>query len=186
MRAVLTLPGNGGTSASRNLLRSTVVGRDEGCDVVLDHPGVSRRHARLDPGDGGWHVTDLGSANGTWINGERLDEAFLLGGEKIRFGTVDAAFALREDDLTASVKLRQTLTVRPVRRARPVAAVCAVTVGVFALLAATAWHRGCLVRPRPASRTGQLDRPARTVPPRRTPQPPQPTVPSVSWARTSS
>lgn len=183
MRAVLTLPGNGGTPVSRNLLRSTVVGRDEGCEVVLDHPGVSRRHARLDPGDGGWHVTDLGSANGTWINGERLDEAFLVGDEKIRFGTVDADFALREDDLTASVKLRQTLTVRPARRARPVAAVCAVTVGVFALLAATAWHRGCFARPRPASRTGQVGRPVQPVRPL---QPPQPTVPAVSWARTSS
>jgi hypothetical protein len=165
-----------------------VVGRDEGCEIVLDHPGVSRRHARLDPGDGGWHVTDLGSANGTWVNGERLDEAFLLGGEKIRFGTVDGAFALSEDERTASVKLRQTLTVRPARRARPVAAVCAVTAGVLALLFATAWHRGCFAGPRPAARSGRAVPPVRpdqtvqTVQPVRPVQPVQP----ASWARTSS
>ena len=152
MRAVLTFPGSGGTPESKSLARSVVVGRDAASDVVLDEVGVSRRHARLDPGDGGWHATDLGSVNGTWVNGTRLDEAFLVGGETLRFGTVECSFELTEDDLVgASAKLRQTLTVRPVRRAKPVAAFWAVTAGVLALLGATLWHRGCLARP-PAAR----------------------------------
>ena len=164
MRAVLTLAGSGGKPEGRGLTRSVVVGRDEACDVVLDEAGVSRRHARLDPGDGGWHVTDLGSANGTWVNGTRLDEAFLLGGESLRFGTVEGTFELTEDDLVgASAKLRQTLSVKPVGRARPVAAFWAVTAGVLALLAATLWNRGCLSRA-PVSRQSA----------------------AASWARTSS
>ncbi len=147
MRTVLNLPGGDGKPQGRALTRSVVVGRDAGCDVVLEDAGVSRRHARLDPGDGGWHVTDLGSANGTWVNGARLDEAFLLGGERIRFGTVEGSFDLTEDDLVgASAKLRQTLSVKPVRRARPLAAFWVVTAAVLSLLAATLWHRGCLSR----------------------------------------
>ena len=160
MRAVLTLPGGGGAMESRSLTRSVVVGRDATCDLVLDDAGVSRRHARLDPGDGGWHVTDLGSANGTCVNGTRLDEAFLVGGETLRFGTVEGTFSLTEDELTASVKLRQTLSVTPVRRARPVAAFWAVTAGVLALLGATLWHKGCSTKGRPVRQLLTSGRPS--------------------------
>jgi hypothetical protein len=51
---------------------SLVLGRADGCDVVLDCEGVSRRHAELVPLGGGWAVRDLGSRNGVLVNGVRI------------------------------------------------------------------------------------------------------------------
>ncbi|MCB1635943.1 MAG: FHA domain-containing protein, partial [Xanthomonadales bacterium] len=64
------------------------LGRDPGCDVQIDHPSVSRRHARLE-GDAqhGWLLEDLGSKNGTRFGGQpvrqlqrlRIGDWFALG-----------------------------------------------------------------------------------------------------------
>jgi hypothetical protein len=48
-----------------------VIGR-EGADLTIDDPELSRRHARVKPVDGGVEIEDLGSTNGTFVNGERL------------------------------------------------------------------------------------------------------------------
>ncbi|NWG19375.1 MAG: FHA domain-containing protein [Chloroflexi bacterium] len=48
------------------------VGRALSNDLVLSHEGVSRRHAEIHPAPGGVTVTDLGSANGTYVGGDRL------------------------------------------------------------------------------------------------------------------
>jgi hypothetical protein len=48
-----------------------VIGR-EGADLTIDDPELSRRHARIKPVDGGVEVEDLGSTNGTFVNGERV------------------------------------------------------------------------------------------------------------------
>jgi hypothetical protein len=49
--------------------RQTIVGRDPDCDVTLDDDRVSRRHARLVHGEAGWSAADLGSKNGTLVDG---------------------------------------------------------------------------------------------------------------------
>ncbi|MEJ7764726.1 MAG: FHA domain-containing protein [Acidimicrobiales bacterium] len=49
------------------------LGRAPGCSVLLDDPTVSSRHARLSPSGGRLLVEDLGSRNGTLLNGQRLD-----------------------------------------------------------------------------------------------------------------
>lgn len=46
------------------------VGRDPACDIVVVDPYVSRVHARIFYKDGKWYVEDLGSRNGTYVNGE--------------------------------------------------------------------------------------------------------------------
>lgn len=51
----------------------TVVGRDPSAGVYVDHPSVSRRHARLSIDAGRAVLQDLGSRNGTFVNGRRLD-----------------------------------------------------------------------------------------------------------------
>ena len=52
---------------------SLAVGKSEENDLVLDgDPAVSRVHARLERVGPAWCVTDLGSTNGTWVNGERI------------------------------------------------------------------------------------------------------------------
>jgi pSer/pThr/pTyr-binding forkhead associated (FHA) protein len=58
------------------------IGRGAECDIVVDDPGVSRRHAVVKPGRGGFVVTDE-SANGTFVNGGRL-----TGAQTLRHGDV--------------------------------------------------------------------------------------------------
>jgi len=63
-----------------------VLGRSRDCDVRLDDPNVSRRHAELRRQDGGWVVADLGSTNGVKVNGRRVSEAPLTPGDEIVLG----------------------------------------------------------------------------------------------------
>ncbi|HKQ17607.1 MAG TPA: trypsin-like peptidase domain-containing protein [Solirubrobacterales bacterium] len=64
-----------------------VIGRDEGCNLVLDDSKVSRRHAYLQEVDGGIEVGDLGSSNGTFVNGRRIERPVTLApGDSLRIG----------------------------------------------------------------------------------------------------
>lgn len=153
MRAVLTVHEEG--TPRRHVLRTrAVVGRDPGCDVVLADPTVSRRHAILELGPSGCRLRDLRSGNGTFADGHAVAEADLTGSERLRFGAVQAELAFEEEaaDLTASQKLRMSLSVAPSRRSRPVAAAVVSTAVLLGLLSVTAWERGCLGRPSGAAR----------------------------------
>ena len=63
-----------------------VIGRSRECDLVLDDPNVSRRHAELRREDGGWAVRDLGSTNGIKLNGQRSRGGRLSPGDEITLG----------------------------------------------------------------------------------------------------
>ncbi len=64
----------------------TTIGRAE-CDVELNDPDVSRRHAVIRQIDDGLAIEDLGSKNGTFINERRIDGIVQLGeGDRVRFG----------------------------------------------------------------------------------------------------
>jgi hypothetical protein len=63
-----------------------VIGRSRECDLVLDDPNVSRRHAELRREDGGWAVHDLGSTNGIKLNGRRSRGGRLSPGDEITLG----------------------------------------------------------------------------------------------------
>ena len=54
-----------------------VVGRDTGCDIVILNPHVSRSHAVIWAHNSAWYVTDLKSANGTWLDGSNIQESVL-------------------------------------------------------------------------------------------------------------
>jgi len=63
-----------------------VIGRSRECDLVLDDPNVSRRHAELRREDGGWAVRDLGSTNGIKLNDRRSRGGRLSPGDEITLG----------------------------------------------------------------------------------------------------
>ena len=58
-------------SRERQLDDGAIVGRARGCDIQLDDPFVSRRHARVLSRNVGTAIEDLGSANGLYVNGQR-------------------------------------------------------------------------------------------------------------------
>ena len=77
-----------------------VIGRVKGCDLVVRDAKVSREHAyvRTLP-DGRLELADLGSANGTWVDGRQIERVVLEGGEKLRFGNTVVEVA---NELTAA------------------------------------------------------------------------------------
>lgn len=70
----------------------TVLGRALDADVVLDDPGVSRRHAEVHLIDGRARVIDLGSTNGTFVDGERVHANDLTDGSTITIGRTRMTF----------------------------------------------------------------------------------------------
>src|SRR5438270_13338937 len=67
-----------------------VVGRLDSCDITVNDKSVSREHARLSQLPGGYVVEDLGSTNGTLVNGERITEPVILRlGDSVTFGSID-------------------------------------------------------------------------------------------------
>jgi FHA domain/Domain of unknown function (DUF1707) len=65
-----------------------MLGRGPDCDCVLAHPTVSRRHARIRRREDVWLLTDLGSTNGTRLNGWRLtEEVEVRPGDRVSFGS---------------------------------------------------------------------------------------------------
>jgi len=65
---------------------SVMVGRDRTCAIVLPHPAVSRRHARITLAGHAPVLEDLKSANGTYVNESRVERAVLKPGDVVRFG----------------------------------------------------------------------------------------------------
>jgi pSer/pThr/pTyr-binding forkhead associated (FHA) protein len=65
-----------------------VIGRDPGCDIVVTGAHVSRRHAELSIRSGKLWVKDLGSSNGSFVNGKRNDETVLKNGDEVKFDAV--------------------------------------------------------------------------------------------------
>ncbi len=76
---------------------SHVVGRDGDCAVRIDSVTISRRHARIVVTDGEAVVEDLGSKNGTHVNGQRVTEPVVLEDrDKIEVGSVTMTYRLMD------------------------------------------------------------------------------------------
>ncbi|QGF23515.1 FHA domain-containing protein FhaB/FipA [Raineyella fluvialis] len=64
-----------------------MIGRSPECAIVLDDDYVSTRHARVVNGEAGLYLEDLGSTNGTFVNGRRISSATIIGpADEIRIG----------------------------------------------------------------------------------------------------
>lgn len=69
-----------------------VLGRLKACDICLADANTSREHAALEREGRGWAVVDLGSTNGTLVNGERIDRVRLLNGDIITVGITELIY----------------------------------------------------------------------------------------------
>jgi adenylate cyclase len=79
-----------------------VVGRAVNSDIPIYDPTISRQHAQLSAEDGGVRVKDLGSSNGTFLNGSRISDALGAPNDVVTFGKV--AFYVREAAKAAEPK----------------------------------------------------------------------------------
>jgi len=74
----------------------TVLGRDNTADVILDDPGISRQHTEIRVTSDGPHlitnIRDLGSTNGTFVNGERVTSQRLADGDRVSVGRTKLIF----------------------------------------------------------------------------------------------
>ena len=82
-----------GAEASRKKVRFSrerlVVGRGKSCDMTLGHGTLSRQHLQIHKQDEQWYLQDLGSSNGTRLNGSKISETMLLNnGDCIAAGRV--------------------------------------------------------------------------------------------------
>ncbi len=85
----------GPNAGSRFLLETdlTRVGRHPESDIFLDDITVSRRHAEFVRGAGGiYHVRDVGSLNGTYVNRERIEDTALTNGDEVQIGKFKLVF----------------------------------------------------------------------------------------------
>jgi predicted component of type VI protein secretion system len=93
--------------------REITFGR-EGCDLTLDEPEVSRRHLALRPAGDEVHVEDLGSSNGTFINGHKLTQTVSAkAGDVIRVGTSEMTVEVAAEPTRAAPTPAPTPTRSP-------------------------------------------------------------------------
>jgi DNA-binding NtrC family response regulator len=72
-------------------------------DLVVDSPTVSRQHARMEFVGSGYVLRDLGSKNGTFVDGVRVMEAFLVAGARVRLGTAEMEFRLEDETVQVAL-----------------------------------------------------------------------------------
>lgn len=85
-----------------------IIGRDPSCDIIISGAHVSRRHAELSMRGGKLWVKDLGSSNGTFVNGKRTEEVQLRNGDEVKFdamtfkivGPADVEESFEEAEMT--------------------------------------------------------------------------------------
>ena len=88
------------------------VGRSAENNIVISNPNVSRRHARLSRSENGFVVEDLGSTNGTLLDGAPIDRERIESGDELTFGGVTARFVRRMDKDASSPQAPWNLGVR--------------------------------------------------------------------------
>ena len=92
VEAALVLQNGEGVSLDTDSLK---IGRQASCRVVFNDSNVSREHAQMRRSADGWKLLDLGSTNGTKINGVKItEEQVLVNGDELGFGTSSAKFEI--------------------------------------------------------------------------------------------
>lgn len=126
-----------------------LVGRHPACDVVLDDDRVSAVHAAAVPTSAGWHLVDLGSNNGLFVDEVRVSVAHVRPGQRVRFGSLQVD-VLRRLQLASTRPPSGTVPRRHVVRpagvpgvaARPLALVAALVALLGVGAVAVSWFMG--------------------------------------------
>lgn len=71
---------------------AAAIGRATEGEIFLDDITVSRKHAVVERRSDGWYVRDLGSLNGTYVNGEQVDETKLVSSDEVQIGRFKLTF----------------------------------------------------------------------------------------------
>jgi hypothetical protein len=170
------------------------IGRHEDNNVVLPDPLVSRHHAEIAMQGGRWVLRDLGSANGTYLKGERIDAPQVLEhGDPIQIGRSRFEMRLleamaRQDTLVERLRPRDVLGPRPSRPWLPwglgaaaVVVAVAILVGLVALLSGPG-RREPTVQPTgatPVAQATEITTPTELPPPTDTSRPIKPTETAI-------
>ena len=95
-----------------------VVGREATSDVVVNDGSVSRKHATLERRGTEWALVDQGSANGTFVDGQRVTDVVLRTGQELRFGAMAFRVEIEGDDATMVAGVPETTVIQdaPVKR----------------------------------------------------------------------
>lgn len=137
--------------------QSVVVGRANECDITLAAAHLSRRHASLQVRDGLLYVKDLGSSNGTFLNGKKVSEARVKRGDELCFDTLSFGVIGPSDELdkttvrsvgASSARAAGGVQASVQRRSAPVATGAAVASARTAVGAVTAAAEKVSPKPR--------------------------------------
>lgn len=95
-------PGIAGQIFRLDTLEATTIGRDYECDIVVDEPAVSRRHAtvkleEIDKGRMQFFIQDLATENGTVVNGQKVIKHYLNENDRITLGRATLVFKVIDD-----------------------------------------------------------------------------------------
>jgi diguanylate cyclase (GGDEF)-like protein len=82
-----------------NLQGALLIGRGRDADIRIQGDGISRQHARMKVGAEGVQFEDLGSTNGSFVNGEKVERALLQDGDKIQLGTATILKFTYQDEI---------------------------------------------------------------------------------------
>jgi predicted component of type VI protein secretion system len=107
MQVVLVMFRSDGGRKSFSVTRDVVVvGRREDCDLRIPLGEVSRKHCRFVKDGEALRIEDLGSSNGTFVNGERVQEALVNAGDTVQVGPV--MFVVQIDGVPAEDEMNPT------------------------------------------------------------------------------
>ena len=99
---------------------TVLIGRGEQCTIVLLVAGISRQHARIDFRSGHYYITDMGTLNGTWLNGRLLDHPHQLDeGDRILICNQEFMVRFGEIDRDELLKRREGSVARPMPTPTP-------------------------------------------------------------------
>jgi predicted component of type VI protein secretion system len=108
MQAVLVMFRNDGERRSFSISREVmVIGRRQDCDLMIPLGEISRKHCRIIRDEDSLRLEDLGSSNGTFHNGRRIQETTLEAGDTIQVGPV--AFVIQIDGVPADDEIQPNL-----------------------------------------------------------------------------